>query len=61
MIQFNLGQLTIPSTRIENIEINALELSRQLGRGFRLRIDVINNGTRQNCNIFVDNLKINKE
>jgi len=49
----------IPSTElITIIKENALELSRQIGQGFTLKVDVINNKERQNCNVFIEKLKV---
>ena len=58
-IHLNFEQTLIPSTKlIENIKLNALELSKQIGQGFTLKVDVINNKERQNCNIYIEKLKV---
>jgi len=56
-ITFNHG-LQSSTHLIDNIKRNALELSAQIGQGFTLKIDVINNKEKQNCNIFMEKLRI---
>ena len=59
MIHLNFEQTLIPSTKlIENIKLNAMELSKQIGQGFTLKVDVINNKERQNCNVYIEKLKV---
>jgi hypothetical protein len=58
-ISFNQTLVAIPSTHlIENIKLNALELSKQMGKGFTIRIDVLSNDTTQSCNVFLEKLRI---
>jgi hypothetical protein len=58
-ISFNQALVVIPSTHlIENIKLNALELSKQMGKGFSLRVDVLSNDKTQSCNIFIEKLRV---
>ena len=44
---------------LDELKKKAYELSAQLGgRGFSLRMDVVNNKEVQNCNIFIEKLRI---
>ncbi len=54
-VEFNV----MPSTHlIEDIKKNALELSRQMGKGFTLKIDVVCNKEVSNCNVFIEKLRV---
>jgi len=55
------GQITSPSSDIiNNIEVNALELARIMGKGITLKIDVINNKERKNCDVFLEKFRLNE-
>jgi len=55
------GQITSPSSEIiQNIECNALELARIMGKGISLRIEAINNKERKNCDIYLEKFRLNE-
>lgn len=56
-ISFNHG-LQSSTHLISSIKKDALELAAQLGQGFTLKIDVINNKEVKNCNVFIEKLKV---
>ena len=55
------GQIASPSSEIiHNIEVNALELARIMGKGISLRVEVINNKERKNCDIYLEKFRLNE-